>query len=59
MTNFRVWENECDKFMLKKYGVGVDDLPDMEWEYWHKDGLTPKEAVKKAIDKVNSKDGWW
>jgi len=58
IMGYKVWENQCNAFMLKKHGVGVDDIPDMPWYDWYKDELTPEEAVELAIDKINN-DGWW
>lgn len=51
---FKNWEAKCDRIMLEKYGVGVDDIPDMPWHTWFDlDELEPHEAVELAIEKVN------
>jgi len=47
------WENEVDKYMVLKHGVGIDDIPDMLWHDWFMDDVDVKEAVNMAIDKVN------
>ena len=53
IDKFKLWEEKCNTYMLRFYGVGIDDLPDMEWDYWYKDNIGPRAAAKKAIDKVN------
>lgn len=57
MTNFedfKIWERHCNEFMLKKYGLGIDDIPDMQWRDWFElDQYTPSQAVEKAIEVVN------
>lgn len=53
-ANFRRWEAEVDKLMLNTHGVGIDDIPDMDWNGWYLAEWTPKEAVEVAIDKTNT-----
>jgi hypothetical protein len=57
MTEYQKWEKECDNFMLAKYGVGIDDIPDMCWHDWFTSGMGPEEAVIDAIHIVN--EGEW
>lgn len=53
MENFRVWESECNELMLEKWGVGIDDIPDMAWHDWFLAEVTVEEAVQYAINIVN------
>ena len=50
---FELWEANANKYMLEKYGVSIDDIPDMLWHDWFKDNVEFDEAVDMAIDKVN------
>jgi len=54
---FREWEARVNGLMIKKYGVGVDDLPDMPYHDWYTDEWTVEEAVKEAID-ITNKGEW-
>ena len=55
---FIAWFNEVDKYMVIKHGVGVDDIPDMDYYAWFDNDYTVKEAVDEAIIAVNE-NGWW
>lgn len=57
MTEYQTWENECNTLMLVKHGVGLDDIPDMDWHGWFSGDWTPREAVNEAIKIVNQ-GGW-
>lgn len=57
MTMFKVWEAKVNDLMLKKHGVGIDDIPDQPWHDWWINNVTPEEAVKTAIEYVNN--GEW
>jgi hypothetical protein len=50
---YSMWENEADKYMVRKHGVGIDDIPDMLWHDWFMDDIGYEEAVDMAIEKVN------
>jgi len=50
---FRQWEAAVNEFMLKKHGVGIDDIPDMPYHDWWADEMPVKTAVQEAIDIVN------
>jgi len=50
---YRKWETEVDNFMVVKYGVGIDDIPDMPYRDWWKNDMPVKDAVKEAIRIVN------
>lgn len=56
MTAYQIWEAEANKLMLVKHGVGIDDIPDMDWYGWFDGGWTPREAVNAAIKIVNAGD---
>jgi len=51
--SFQLWEANANKYMLEKYGVGIDDIPDMLWHDWFKDNIEFNEAAEMAIAKVN------
>jgi len=54
IDGFKVWERQCNHYMEKEHGVGIDDIPDMPWFDWYDmDELSPVEAVELAIEKVN------
>lgn len=53
---FVQWEDEVDKYMLVKYGVSADDLPDMPYYDWWTDDVTVREAVDEAIRITNEGD---
>ena len=50
---YKQWEDACDNAMTKKFGVGIDDIPDMLWHDWWADDVQVQEAVELAINKVN------
>ena len=50
---YREWNTACDKAMTEKFGVGIDDIPDMLWYDWFIDDIEVHEAVELAITKVN------
>lgn len=56
-TTYEFWEAKCNGYMLKKYAVGIDDIPDQSWYEWYKDGWTVKRAVEEAIEYTNN--GEW
>ena len=46
--SFDAWYKECDGIVSRRFGVGVEDLPDAPWRDYHEDGLSPYWAVKTA-----------
>jgi uncharacterized DUF497 family protein len=56
MGEYKNWEESANQLMLKKHGVGIDDIPDMTWHEWFMDGWTIQEAVQEAIDITNKGD---
>jgi len=50
---FKEWEGKVNALMLKKHGVGIDDIPDMPYYTWWDNDMLVEEAVKEAIDIVN------
>jgi len=54
---YRYWENDVNELMLKKFGVGVDDIPDMPYHDWYDNDWTAAKAVKEAIKITNA--GEW
>jgi hypothetical protein len=40
MGEYKNWEESANQLMLKKHGVGIDDIPDMTWHEWFMDGWT-------------------
>lgn len=51
---FKRWEAAVNTIMLDKYEVGIDDIPDMDWNGWYLAEWTPAEAAKVAIKEVNT-----
>lgn len=51
--SFDAWYKECDGIVSRRFGVGVEDLPDAPWRDYHEDGLTPSEAIECAKE-----DAW-
>jgi hypothetical protein len=54
---YKEWEALVNSVLLRRHGVGIDDIPDMPWHDWYKEPLSYKEAAQKAIDIVN--EGLW
>ena len=49
-VNFNRWMWEIDALVSKALGgLGVYDLPDCPFYDWFDDGMTPKQAARKAI----------
>ena len=50
-VNFNDWMKEVDTCVSKSlgFGLGVYDLPDCPFYDWFDDGMTPKQAARKAI----------
>lgn len=53
---FLAWMREIDNRMIKEYGVGIDDIPEMPWTEWYNEMIAADEAIKYAIEKVNNED---
>jgi len=53
MMMYKHWEAQVNGLMLKKHGVGVDDIADMPYRDWWKNCYTPEAAVAEAIQRVN------
>ena len=45
---FDEFMKECDKCCTRRFGLGVDDLPDAPWRDYYEDGLSPRDAVECA-----------
>lgn len=52
--DFETWQNKVNTFLIKKWGFGIDDLPD--WDYYNawNDGIPPSQAAYMVIQ--NAKD---
>lgn len=48
------WEAQVNGLMLKKHGVGIDDIADMPYFDWYTDFYSPETAVSEAIERVNN-----
>ncbi len=48
--DFDTWMKKVDAALVKKCGVGYEDLPDRCWDDMYEDGYTPAEAAKEAIE---------
>lgn len=49
LVNLDNWLEEVNAIVEKKWGLSVDDLPDVLYADWFEDGVTPKEAAEKWI----------
>jgi len=54
---FKYWEDEVDKLMTVRFGVGPDDLPDMPYYDWWTGNMTVRKAAEEAIRITN--EGEW
>ncbi len=50
---YREWERKVNELMINTHGVGIDDIPDMPYNDWFKEGISVEFAVTLAIDIVN------
>ena len=50
ITNRAKYLTACNKIVLCKLGIGIDDLPDATWLDYFEDGLSPSEAVDCAYE---------
>jgi len=55
--NFGTWIREVDTLCIGKFGLGVNDLPDMAYRDWYDDGITVEEAMELVEDEL-SYEGW-
>jgi len=46
---FDAWMAEIDAIIGAKFGIGYDDLPDVDYTGMFEDGFTPKRAANAAI----------
>jgi len=46
--SFDEFLKECDKCCTRRFGLGIEDMPDANWRDYHEDGLSPYWAVKTA-----------
>ena len=46
---FEEWYAEVDQWVLRKYGLSRDDLPDWNYRDAYDDGVKPTTAAKRAI----------
>ena len=41
---------ECDVEVLRKIGLGINDMPDAPWRDFFDDGMSPDDAVQSALE---------
>ena len=54
---FSVWMSKVNRLVEAKFFLGCDDLPDMPYDDWFEDGMSPKEALELMIEELES-EGW-
>ena len=50
---FEQWIAKVDEILVKRVGLGRDDLPDCCYRDWYDDGVSPSVAAKRAME-----DAW-
>lgn len=51
--NFDDWMKQVNKEVERLSNLSSDDLPDCCYADWHKNGISPKAAAKRAIKNSN------
>lgn len=46
---FEEWFKEVDRAIAHECGMAALDLSDQPYQDWYEDGVTPKQAAKRAI----------
>ena len=46
---FEQWKKEADQICSRDFGLSLEDLEDCCYRDWYEDGISPKVAVKRAI----------
>lgn len=52
-AGFEKWMGRVDQLVLKRIGVGADDIADMPWHDWYDDEMTPSQAARLAIEEAS------
>lgn len=47
---FNTWQARCDAIAMRRFGMGIDGLPDASWWQYFDAGFTPREAVASACE---------
>ena len=50
LKQFDTWQARCDAIALRRFGMGIDGLPDASWWQYFDAGFTPREAVASACE---------
>jgi hypothetical protein len=51
---FEQWQILVNLEIVKRTGLGIDDLPDFDyWNYWH-DGVSPVETAEEVIENARN-----
>lgn len=56
-SEYQKWEMDVSSAMYKRYGLGINDIPDMPWREWYNDEFDPEDAADMAINKLR-REGW-
>lgn len=51
--SFKDWLKKVDRYVERKAGMSLDDLPDVPARDWYDDGVSPQRAAAKAIKMAN------
>ncbi len=47
---FREWLKKVDALVVRKFGVGLDDLPDVNTRDLYDDELTPEQGFEQVVE---------
>ena len=47
-TKFASWMKHVDRIVTRKWGMGVADLPDLNFRDWYDAGMTSREAAYES-----------
>jgi hypothetical protein len=50
---FDQWMDKVDRLVTAALGLSVHDLPDCCYRDWYDEGLTPRQAARRAIRNAN------
>jgi len=54
---FQAWLKGLNRLVVAKYGIGLDDLPDMMTRDWFEDDLTIYQAMEEVAESVEEDFG--
>jgi hypothetical protein len=49
-NRFKDWMGRVDEYLWEWVGLTSEDLIDQLWRDWFEEGLTPRQAAKRALE---------